>query len=117
MADVDDQLRSDFLLAMGVEFCSRVSPPVPAGEVDPHECCEVIWQVLGNDVTPSDLADLSELKLAALAQEFGNYFECTPPSISQVKAAVDITLFRWPAGSLGEPPNNSFKPNPLRGSA
>ncbi|MCD9033359.1 hypothetical protein LDO32_16715 [Luteimonas sp. Y-2-2-4F] len=95
--DSDDQLSNDFLSAMGFEFSSHVSLPIPDGEINPHECCEVVWRVLGHCVTPNDLAGLSELKLAALAQEFGNYFECAPPSISQVKAAVDSTLFRWPA--------------------
>jgi hypothetical protein len=117
MTSTDDNWRNDFLAAMGAEFCSQLSPPVPSDEIDPHECCEVIWEVLGDDVTPTDLASLSELQTAALARQFGDYFECDSPTVAQVKDAIERTLFRWPAGSLGEPPNNSFKPNPLRGSA
>ena len=116
MASTGENRRIDFLAAMGAEFCSHLSPPIQSGEVDPHECCEVIWEEMGDNVTPADLANLSDLQVAALARAFGRYSNCESPSISQIKAAIEMTLFRWPVGSLGEPPNNSFQPKPLRGS-
>ncbi len=94
--------RRDFEQALGESFGESVCPPVPFEDASPHECCEVVCSVLGDDVTPADLAALTKAQVAALAQEFGEYFESDPPSVKQIKDAIAQTLARWPVGSLGE---------------
>ena len=94
--------RLDFIQAMGETFGNHVSPPVSFEDASPHECCEVVWSVLGFDVTPSRLAALTQDDVAALAQRFGEYFEVESPTIDQIRVAVSRTLARWPAGPVGE---------------
>jgi hypothetical protein len=48
------------------------------------------------------LAALTADQIAALARKFGEYFECDPPAVAQVKDAISHSLARWPVGSLGE---------------
>jgi hypothetical protein len=62
----------------------------------------VVLSVLGDDVTPARLAALSSGEVAALAEEFGEYFESEAPKVKQVKGAIADALARWPVGSLGE---------------
>ena len=95
-------LKADFESAMGEEFGDLVSPPVPFFEASPHECCEAIWQALGDDVTPTVLANLTDPELQNIASAFGNWFECEAPPVMQIAEAVARTLSRWPAGSLDE---------------
>ena len=95
----NDTWRADFETAMGECFGEVVSPPVPFEAASPHECCEVIWEVVGRDVTPADLEALSEMKLQDLATAFGHYFECDAPSVEQIRTGVSRTLARWPADS------------------
>lgn len=87
---------------MGEEFSDLVSPPIPFFEASPHECCEAIWQVLGDDVTPTTLANLTDSEFQKIALAFGNWFECEAPPAMQIAEAVARTLSRWPAGSLDE---------------
>jgi hypothetical protein len=94
--------RPDFEVAMGETFGCFVSPPVPFEDASPHECCEVVWQVVGRGVTPSALAALSEAQVVALAEAFGEYFETEAPSTESIQEAIAATLVRWPVGSLGE---------------
>jgi hypothetical protein len=94
-----EQDRSNFDQALGESFCDYISPPIPFDAASPHECCEVIWAVLGTNITPTQLAQLSP---ETIAQQFGEYFESEAPTVEQVQAAIDQTLFRWPIGSLGE---------------
>jgi hypothetical protein len=100
--EAKNNLRPDFETAMGEEFGDLVCPPVPTLDASPHECCQAVWLALGRDVTPSSLANLSELQFRRLAKAFSNYFECAPPSVAQLAEAVARTLSRWPPGSLGE---------------
>ena len=93
--------RADFERAMGECFGEAVSPPVPFDEASPHECCEVIWEVIGRDVTPAALQALSEARLEELAIAFGRYFECEAPSAEQVRTGISRTLARWPVDSSG----------------
>ncbi len=97
-----NNLRPDFETAMGEEFGDLVCPPVPTSEASPHECCEAVWLAVGRNVTPTSLANLSELQLHQLAKAFSNYFECAPPAVVRLAEAVARTLARWPPGSLGE---------------
>jgi hypothetical protein len=94
--------RPDFETAMGESFGEFVSPPVAFEDASPHECCEVVWAVAGCNVTPTGLAALTESQVVELSRQFGAYFECDPPTVEQIRAAIVRTLTRWPAGSLGE---------------
>lgn len=62
--------RMDFEQAMGEEFAECLTPPLPFEDASAHECCEVIWKVLGNEVDPDRLAVLSADDIAALAAGF-----------------------------------------------
>lgn len=92
--------RMDFEQAMGEEFAECLSPPLPFEDASAHECCEAIWKVLGDQVTPDSLTTLSENDIATLAASFGRYFEVDNPTQEQVRAAIAQTLARWPVGSL-----------------
>src|SRR6516165_1322058 len=94
--------RPDFEQALGETFAEYVSPPVPFESATPQECCEVVCTVVGDDVTPTRLAQLSEAEVAAVAEEFAVQFECKAPSARKIKTAIAQTLARWPVGSLGE---------------
>lgn len=98
----DQVWRQDFEQAMGESFGESISPPIPFEDASPHECCEVIWSVLGRDVTPTRLAALSEPQIAVLALKFGEYYESDPPTVRQIKDALALVLMRWPVGSLNE---------------
>jgi len=100
----DRDWRPDFEQAMGEEFGESVCPPVPFEAASPHECCEVVWQIAGTDVTPAKLVSLGEAEIIALSAAFGDYFECEAPSGDQIKDAIARLLARWPVGSLGESP-------------
>ncbi len=80
LMQINDQTRSDFDQALGESFGDYVSPPIPFDDASPHECCEALWEVLGPDITPTQLAQRSPETIATIAQ----------------------TLFRWPIDSLGE---------------
>lgn len=81
---------------MGEEFGEVIS----SDEASSHECCEVIWSVLGQDVIPATLAALTDREIAKLAQSFGEYFGIDAPTVEQVKKALSRTLARWPIGSI-----------------
>jgi len=102
MARTGEDWRPDFQQAMGESFAEAVCPPVPFESASAHECCEVIWEVLGFKVTPRSLTTLTEAQILALSQKFGEYFESESPSLEKVKEAIARTLARWPVGSLGE---------------
>jgi hypothetical protein len=101
-AKAEENRRPDFEQALGETFAEHVSPPVPFENATAQECGEVVCSALGDDVTPAQLARLSPSELAAIAQEFGEQFECKAPSARKIKAAIAQTLARWPVGSLGE---------------
>lgn len=100
---MDEGLRPDFEVAMGESFGESVCPPVPWESASPHECCEAVWSCLGGEVTPSMLASLGDEQIGELARAFARYFGSPEPSHEQIRAAIESTLGRWPAGSLGEP--------------
>ncbi len=102
MANTERDWRPDFETALGESFGDFVSPPVPFENASPHECCELVWSVAGRHVTPACLASLSEVQVAAMAREFGTYFDSDSPTVEQVKGAIAQTLARWPVGSLSE---------------
>ncbi len=102
MAQTNQQDRSDFNQAFGESFGESVSPPIPFENASPHECCEALWAVLGTNITPTQLAQLSPETIAAIAHQFGEYFECEAPTVEQIENAIAQTLFRWPIGSLDE---------------
>jgi len=91
-----DQKKTDFAQAMGESFADAVCPPIPFAEASPHECCEAVQAALGTDVTSATLANLSEPKLTDPARAFAEWFEADPPSIPQLRKAVEATLARWP---------------------
>ena len=104
---MDHDWRDDFEQALGETFGDCVSPPVPFESASSHECCEVVWQVAGYEVTPARLASLNDAEIAALSVAFGPFFDCDAPSIEQIREAVADTLARWPVGSLGETSGSS----------
>jgi hypothetical protein len=83
-------------------YVTQTSIPFEEADVSPHECCEVVWSVLGYDVTPTRLWKLNESQVAALANKFGEYFGYDSPTVEEVKDAIADTLARWPIDSLGE---------------
>jgi hypothetical protein len=99
---INQQYRLYFDQALGESFGEYISPLIPFDAASPHECCEALWAVLGTNITPTQLAQLSPETIATIAQQFGEYFECEAPTVEQIEAAIDQTLFRWPIGSLGE---------------
>jgi hypothetical protein len=102
IVQINQQTRSDFDQALGESFGASISPPIPFDDASPHECCEALWAVLGTNITPTQLAQLSPETIATIAQQFGEYFECEAPTVAQIEGAIDQTLTRWPIGSLGE---------------
>jgi hypothetical protein len=102
MREQGDSWRSDFEQALGESFGDLVCPPVPIEDASAHECCEVVWAVCGRNVTPDQLAALTDDTVLNMAQEFGKFFECAPPSVQQIRDAFARTLARWPAGSPDE---------------
>jgi hypothetical protein len=94
--------RPDFEQALGEEFGEAVSPPVPFEDASPHECREVVCEVLGDDVTPTRLATATDTEVAEIARLFGEFGECKAPTARKIRTAVAQTLARWPVGSLGE---------------
>ncbi len=101
----NEDLRNSFESSMGESFGMYISPPIPFGEASPNECCEVLWDFLGEDITPSSLGNVSDKQIITLAQKFGEYFESESPTIEQVELAIAQTLMLWPVGSLGENTN------------
>jgi hypothetical protein len=97
-----DELRPEFEQAMGETFAESVSAPVPFEDASAHECCEVVWKVVGRNVTSRKLAALADEQIVALSQKFGEYFESESPSVERIKEAFARTLRRWPVGSLGD---------------
>ena len=106
MSKTGEDWRPDFEQAVGEAFGESVSPPVPFEDASPHECCEVVWSVVGSNSTPTRLAGLTEDQLSTLAQSVGEVFGCDQPTVAQVKRAIAYALKRWPVGSLGEPPED-----------
>jgi hypothetical protein len=104
MSSSNEQLRVDFEQAMGESFSECLAPPIPFEDASAHDCCEVIWAVLGYEVTPTRLAALTEAQVGDLARKFGDYFGSESPTVTvhQIREAVARTLARWPVGSLGE---------------
>ena len=89
--------RPDFEQAMGETFGGFVSPPVPFEDASPHECCEVVWQVVGNDVTPDLLAALDDAKVAELAKSFGEHLSV---SHQLLKNSETLSHTHWRVGLL-----------------
>ena len=75
-------------------------PPIPFFDASPHEFCEAIRLALGDDVTPTTLANLTNSEFEEIAVVFGNWFECEAPPAIQIAEAVARTLSRWPVGAL-----------------
>lgn len=80
---------TEFETAMGETFGECVSPPIPFEEADIHECCEVMWSILGADITPTTLSLLTEDQMEGLRQEFGTYFASEAPTMEQIQKAID----------------------------
>jgi hypothetical protein len=99
---INAQDRLYFNQALGESFGDHISPPIPFDSASPHECCEPLWAVLGANITPTQLAQLSPETIATIAHQFGEYFECEAPTVEQIQAAIAQTLFRWPIGSIDE---------------
>lgn len=99
---MENNWHPDFEQAIGEAFGNHISPPIPFEDASPNECCEVLWEVLGTNFTPTILASLHDSQIELLATAFGRYFECESPSEDQIKNAIADSLARWPPGSLGE---------------
>lgn len=106
---------------VGESFADCICPPVPHGNMFVADCWDIVCEQVGDEVTPSRLAALTRTELERLRKAFGSYFECSPPSLAQVKAAVKMSLARWPVGSLGDSAEQDIAParggsKPSRGS-
>ena len=82
---------------MGETFCEAITPPVPFASASAHECCEVIWSLLGEDVTPRSLTQLTDEQLVALSQKFGEYSNVNR---HPWKRSTRQSRERWHAGPL-----------------
>lgn len=102
MGKIGEEWRADFESAMGQTFAEWICPPVALEDASPHECCEVVRKVVGDDVTPTRLNSRNEQQIDSLAQWFGECFDCQKPTTEQIKDAIAHTLARWPIGSHGE---------------
>src|SRR5262249_32836352 len=74
MAKTGEPWRADFEQAMGEPSGEAVCPPVPFESASAHECCEVIWSVLGLKVTPRSLTTLTQAQIVTLSQRIAEYF-------------------------------------------
>jgi hypothetical protein len=90
--------KAAFMQALG----ECLSPLVPSGNMFVADCWDVVCEAVGHQVTPARLAALIRADLERLCRAFGSYFDCDAPSLRQVKAAVEVSLARWPVGSPGE---------------
>lgn len=88
---------SDFLIALGQEFCDALSPPVPEDLIVPQDACEVWIRAFGRPPRPGLLASLSDAQLSLLRGACERYFECPSISVQHIRSAVSRTLARWPA--------------------
>jgi hypothetical protein len=88
--------------ALGESFADCVCPPVPFENMFVADCWDVVCRAVGDEVTPARLASLTTAELRGLGAAFGAYFGSAAPSVRQLRAAVGVTLARWPVGSLGE---------------
>jgi hypothetical protein len=102
--------QGDFMQAVGESYADCVCPPVPHGNMFVPDCWDVLCDAVGVEVTPARLAALTSADLDRLRTALGSYFQCDPPSLRQVKAAVKVSLARWPVGSLGEPAEPGASP-------
>lgn len=93
-SSVMHNLDPDFIVAIGESFSDNISPPVPGDDASPHECCEVVISVLGGTLDVSDFACITTNQVTALAQRFGEYFDCDCPSDSQIRYAIEALLTR-----------------------
>jgi len=91
-----DQDFLDFLSALGQEFCTALSPPIPEEDIVPQDVYEVWLRVFGLAPSPEKLASLSESQLEQLRSECVRYFECPEVTAQHVGLAVARTLARWP---------------------
>src|SRR5690606_27732746 len=73
---MENNWHPDFEQAIGEAFGNHISPPIPFEDASPNECCEVLWEVLGTNFTPTILASLHDSQIELLATAFGRYFEC-----------------------------------------
>ncbi|QGJ70941.1 Hypothetical protein PBC10988_26440 [Planctomycetales bacterium 10988] len=95
----------EFLQAIGESFYYNLDDLVTEEDLyyaDPDDWLEPVLLVMGNKVTPTDLALITESQILAISKEFGEGFECPPVSIEKIKQAVADTLARWSPGDLGE---------------
>lgn len=90
--------RIDFRQVLGAAFGSSLCLPLSFDEASPHECYEVLMDVLGDGLTPEQLSALTDREIGVLAARFGEYFKADPPS--QEQTAIQGPLRRWPPGSL-----------------
>jgi hypothetical protein len=56
---------------------------------------------IGLNVTPRDLATLTDVQTVALSLRFGEYFRSQAPTADKITDAIAHILARWPVGSLG----------------
>jgi hypothetical protein len=106
-----DRRQGDFMQAVGESFADCVCPPVPHGNMFVADCWDIVCEQVGDGVTPTRLASLVRADLERLRKAFGSYFECDPPSLTQVKEAIRVSLARWPVGSLGESAEQDAAPD------
>ena len=83
---------------------------MPFEDASPRECCEVVWHIVGKDVTPDALAALDDAKIAEPAKSFGEDFECESPTL---KNSETQSLTHWRGGLLALWMNQRL--NPLQG--
>jgi len=93
---MDEQMKLDFLSALGEEFCEALSPPVPGDLIVPQVGYEVWLQTFDSDPTPAALAMLPDDELEQLRTTCVEYFECEEITREHVQQFISRTLARWP---------------------
>lgn len=87
----------DFLAALGQEFCTALSPPVPDDIIVPQDGYEVWRKAFGAEPSPESLAALTDAEMEQLRTACALYFECPELSVENLRTAISSTLARWPA--------------------
>jgi hypothetical protein len=91
---MDEQVRLDFITALGEGFCT-VLDPVVGSEICPQDGYEVFAKVLGKDFGPDVLQILTDLQIEQLRAFGCAWLECPNITGDHLREVVRRTLSRW----------------------
>lgn len=91
---MDEQKRQDFLTALGEEFCYVLEEVVDA-DLCNQDGYEVFVKVLGKDIGPDKLTNLTDAQFELLSTAACKLFECDDITDDDLREVVKSTLDRW----------------------